>query len=105
MGRVVSGSCGGDAHTGLGAKRARQWRLAGRSGWPGWSYPRVPWGQVSSLIPAGQGIAAPAADLDSLGVGIETKCLQPRRDDDLQLLKHLSTRQYILCGSEQRYTC
>lgn len=40
---------------------------------------------LSSLIPVGQGIAALAADLGSLGLGIGVKCLLSSRTDDLQL--------------------
>lgn len=101
MGRVPSWSCGGDTQ-GLRASEPGVLRLPGPSGW---SYPYVPWGRVSSLIPAGQAAAAPAADLDSLGVGIETQCLLSSGADHLQLLKHLPTQQCILRGGEQRYTC
>lgn len=51
----------------------------------------MPWGQVFSLIPVGQGIAALAADSAILGVGIEMKCLLSTRSDDLQLHNHVST--------------
>lgn len=45
----------------------------------------LPVSALSSLIPVGQGIAALAAILGSLGVGIGMKCLLSTRTDGLQL--------------------
>ena len=50
----------------------------------------MPWGQVSSLIPAGQGVAASAADLDSLGVGTETVFCPA----ELMILSPVTTSQH-----------
>lgn len=91
-----------EAIQGSGASNAATKRLPGQSRWPGWSYLCAPWGQVYLLIPGVQGVAAPAADLDSAGLGIERRCLLSSIADDLQLLNHLSKLQYVLCGSEQR---
>lgn len=60
--------------------------------WPFWmAWMELPVSALSSRIPVGWEIAAFAADLGSLGVGIGMSCILSTRTDDLQLHNLLLT--------------